>query len=549
MNSKLKLVEQNGMVEWSFSSGKEYADPFNEVEVSAVFTDPTGEERVVPAFWAGGNFWGLRYASHKVGRHRFRTMCSESNPDLHGQEGTVEVLPYTGDNPLLKHGPLRVSHDRRYLEHIDGTPFFWLGDTWWMGLTKRLEWPEGFRLLTADRVKKGFTVIQIVAGLYPDMAPFDPRGANEAGFPWEKDYSRINPAYFDMADRRLDWLVQNGLVPCIVGSWGFFMEFAGEEAMKKHWRNLVARYGAYPVVWCLAGEAVMPYYTVALQYYLFSVAESEKKRKEYETKARAGWTRVARYLRALDPYHHPITIHPTDVGRNMVDDPSVLDVDMLQTGHTDLDSFANTVSKVADEVARVPRMPVLVGEVDYEGILGASWENVQRLMFWTSILNGACGHTYGANGIWQLNTRSRPFGPSPHGRSYGDTPWEDAYQFPGSQQLGIGKRLLERYPWWRFEPHLEWIEPHWSKQDYSQPCAAGIPEEVRFIYVPWLMGWRLLSKVKGIEPKVTYHAFYFDPRDGREYDLGKVVPDEKGEWQPPKAPMVQDWVLVLEVRH
>src|ERR1039457_769639 len=20
-----------------------------------------------------------------------------------------------------------------------------------------------------------------------------------------------------------------------------------------------------------------------------------------------------------------------------------------------------------------------------------------------------------------------------------------------------------RYPWWRFEPHPEWVEPHWSK--------------------------------------------------------------------------------------
>jgi hypothetical protein len=40
-------------------------------------------------------------------------------------------------------------------------------------------------------------------GLYPDMFPFDPRGANEAGFPWEADYARIRPAYFDAADARL----------------------------------------------------------------------------------------------------------------------------------------------------------------------------------------------------------------------------------------------------------------------------------------------------------------------------------------------------------
>ena len=42
-----------------------------------------------------------------------------------------------------------------------------------MGLVKRLGWPEDFQLLTADRISKGFAVIQIVAGLYPDMPPFD----------------------------------------------------------------------------------------------------------------------------------------------------------------------------------------------------------------------------------------------------------------------------------------------------------------------------------------------------------------------------------------
>jgi len=42
-----------------------------------------------------------------------------------------------------------------------------------MGLTKRFRWPSDFRTLTADRVRKGFSVVQIVAGLYPDMPQFD----------------------------------------------------------------------------------------------------------------------------------------------------------------------------------------------------------------------------------------------------------------------------------------------------------------------------------------------------------------------------------------
>ena len=128
----------------------------------------------------------------------------------------VTVEKYHGDNPFYRHGPLRVAADHRHFEHADGTPFFWLADTWWMGLTSRLHWPQEFQELAADRKAKGFDVIQIVAGIYPDMPAFDPRGANEAGFPWEKDYKTIRPEYFDKADQRLIYLADQGFSPCIV---------------------------------------------------------------------------------------------------------------------------------------------------------------------------------------------------------------------------------------------------------------------------------------------------------------------------------------------
>src|SRR5205807_3468676 len=142
-----------------------------------------------------------------TGVHRFRTECSDPNDSgLHHVGGRVDVVPYHGRNPLYVHGPLRVADSQRYLEHADHTPFFWLGDTWWMGLCKRLQWPDEFHTLAVDRKRKGFNVVQIVAGLYPDMPAFDERGANEAGFPWEKDYARIRLEYFDAADRRIRYL-------------------------------------------------------------------------------------------------------------------------------------------------------------------------------------------------------------------------------------------------------------------------------------------------------------------------------------------------------
>jgi len=521
------------MTEWAFTSSKVYKDPFNEVSLDVLFTDNDGKEYRVPAFWAGEQTWRVRYSSPKVGIHKWCSICSDTeNTGLHQQEGVLEVKPFSSDNPLLHHGKLEMSENRRYLEHTDGTPFFWLADTWWMGLCRRLVWPGDFQKLTADRVEKGFSVIQIVAGIYPDMPAFDERGANEAGFPWEEEFTRINPDYFDMADLRIHHLVQNGLLPCIVGCWGYYLVWMGVEKMKKHWRYLVARYGAYPVVWCLAGEGIMPYY----------LSKEREKDQEFQ---KNGWTQLAAYLKEIDPYNHPVSIHPTNSSRTQINDVSLLDLDMLQTGHGDRQSIPNTVKRMRESYSEPISIPVINSEVCYEGIGEACRQEVQRFMFWVCMLSGACGHTYGANGIWQVNTKDVPYGPSPHGMSWGDTPWDEAALLPGSKQIGLGKKLLQRYQWWRFEPHQEWIEPHADENNYIAPYAAGIPGQVRMVFLPSGVWGVTLKKINS---DIKYRAFLFNPATGNEIKIGTVEPDEQENWQVPIArpPIFQDWVLVLE---
>ena len=440
------------MVELTFTATRTYADPFNEITLDASFRDPQGRELRVPAFWAGANVWKVRYASPVAGTHRFRSECSEPRDQgLHGVTGRVEVKPYHGANPLYLHGPLRVATDRRYLEHSDGTPFFWLGDTWWMGLCHRLHWPDEFKQLTADRKEKGFNVIQIVAGLYPDMPPFDARGANEAGFPWQTNYSSIRPEYFAAADERFRHLVEQGFTPCIVGAWGYFIPWMGVAKAKQHWRYLVARYGAMPVVWCVAGEANLPYYLA--------------KGFPYDDRAQVkSWTEVMRYLRATDPFHRLITIHPTGIGRlsarNATDDLSLLDLDLLQTPHGQSEAVPPTVRTVRESYADKPVLPVVNGEASYEMLMDKIPAEWPRAMFWICLLNGAAGHTYGANGIWQCNRPGQPHGPSPNGAKngvgYGKITWEEAMNLAGSRQVAFGKKLLTQYPWHRFTPHPEW---------------------------------------------------------------------------------------------
>ncbi|MCZ6672189.1 MAG: DUF5060 domain-containing protein, partial [Verrucomicrobia bacterium] len=166
--SPRKVTEANRIAEISFQAEKSRSNPFLEIELDVVFTDPQGTEKTVPAFWAGGDQWKVRYASPILGTHRYRTQCSDTgDKGLHGIEGRIEIKPYNGENALYRRGPIQVSKNRQYFEHADGTPFLWLGDTWWKGLVKRLPW-EGFKELTANRKAKGFNVVQIVCGPYPD---------------------------------------------------------------------------------------------------------------------------------------------------------------------------------------------------------------------------------------------------------------------------------------------------------------------------------------------------------------------------------------------
>ena len=314
------ICQRNQVTELTFTAAVDYADPYNEVEVDVVFEGPDGASLRVPAFWAGDGLFKVRFAAPATGEWRFRSEATNhDDPGLNGISGSLLAQPYQGKNRLLSRGRLRVAEDKRHFQHADGTPFFWVGDTWWMGFTTRLAWPQGFRELAADRVRKGFNVIQIIAGPYPDMDAWDPRARNEAGFAFDTDFPRVNPAYYDHADLKLAHLVEAGLMPCIVGMWGYYLPQIGVDRIKRFWRYLVARYGAYPVTWCICGEGIMP-------YYLSGTRDADVAAQK------AGWTEVMRHVRQVDPWHNLITIHPpsapTVFGRDQVEEPELMDFEI-----------------------------------------------------------------------------------------------------------------------------------------------------------------------------------------------------------------------------
>ena len=508
-------VHQNQVAEWRAPQGQ------------AMVTAPDGQAFSLRSFQKADGNWYIRYASPQTGIHQYRA----------GDEaGEIEVVQYAGDNPLYKHGAVRKAN-KRYLEHGDGTPFFWLADTWWMGLTTRLPYPDGFKELLGDRVEKGFNVVQIIAGLYPDMDPFDPRGMNEAGYPWDKEFTAVNPAYFDAADKKIEALVKNGIMPCVVGCWGYYMDFAGYDAISRHWDNLIDRWGAYPVCWCVAGEAVMPFYNNK------DLKEGRITHEEYKIRIRAEWTKMTAHVKNTDPFGRLITIHPTENGHEQVDDETLLDLDMLQTGHNGVMGLPNAIRQIKAAVDR-RALPVINSEGYYEGICGSSFEDVQRYSFMASVLAGCCGHTYGANGIWQFNTREKSYGPSPHGASWGETPWEDAYKLSGSRQVGLLKQLMTKLPWWRMELHPEWVPNPCNYEKLDGLICAGIPGELRVAYRS-LFGGTVFGRQKFLALDGAYHAYYYNMIEDELRDLGMAEPDADGVWNFPGTGLLHDFVMVL----
>ncbi len=526
------------VTEWSYTSTVQRDDPFNTVDLDVVFTHENGDTWHVPAYWAGSGEWRVRFAPPLPGRYSYTSTCTDVNdPALHNLSGSLIARPYEGDNPILKHGPLQVAPSQRSFALADGTPFLWLGDTWWFALTQRCSWPEDFQLVTADRSAKGFNVAKLAAGLFPDMEIFDQRSANEGGYAWEQDFACINPSFFDMADLRVQWLVRSGIVPCIVGSWGYHLPMLGSTRMKKYWRYLIARWAAYPVVWGLAGELAMPYYL------------DEKFGTGDDPDLAEAWVDIGYYVRETDPYKRLLTVHPSsnNPGRDQVTDDGFMDFEMLQPGHDGHASVTSMLKVLTEQRTCTPTMPVLVDEINYEAQVFASHEDMQRLAFWSAILSGSAGFTYGSS-LWAFISDAYPWGPSPHGVTWTDMPWLDAIKLPGAVQISFAKQLLELYEWWRFEPHQDWVDPAGGHNNLAGMFATGIPGEVRFVYSlapswPWD---KVRKCVTSLEAGISYRACFWDPRTAHKHDIGMVDADTEGRWMIPLEPTLHDWVIILE---
>ena len=105
-------------------STKTYENPFEDVDISAIFT--LGERKmIVPGFWDGGNVWRVRFSLPEAGLWHYEIVCTDENNSSLTARGEVECVLYDGDLEIYKRGFLKTEPNVHYLMYADGTPFFY----------------------------------------------------------------------------------------------------------------------------------------------------------------------------------------------------------------------------------------------------------------------------------------------------------------------------------------------------------------------------------------------------------------------------------------
>ena len=521
---------------------KTYGNPYTEQAINCQFTGPQGQKMTIPGFWDGGQKWVIRFAPPVVGKWTYTVSAADTaDAGLHKISGELYCTKYTGNLDIYKHGFLRVSNDKRSMTHRDGTPFFWLADTHWMGLSHRehlydsndKRFPSMFKGMVDVRAKQGYTVYQMNFFLSESgdngYINGEPATWNEGGRVWtdNKKWESPNTKFFSNCDERIQYVAKSGLVSALGLDWGpYAYSDYTVSAYKAIARYIVARYSAYPIIWNTCGEARMnsPY-----------------------------WAEVARYIDKIDPYQHPTTLHSgvetTDFGYKSDEyrGEDWFDFVMLQTGHVKSLTF-DILNSWKNKYNRTATLPFLEGEACYEGIAKVP-KNLTRKMAYTSIMCGSFGYSYGAEGIWNAiwdeNDTFQLWGAKP-------IPWYKAIDGENGAQMKYLKQIFTSVPWWELKPYNSIVS--WYKQPGTDPLLKSNSDRTSImIYYPIQekpISYDFIGTISRLNPKHTYDAKWVNPRDGKTTTAAaKFKPNSDGEWKTPAPPSnTEDWVLLINDR-
>lgn len=429
-------------------------------------------------------------------------------------------------------GKLRVNDNKRYLQHENGKPFFWLGETAWLLPTRSNR--DEVDYFMAETHKNGYNVVQI--SVLHNIASMSTYGhwALPNGF----DFKNIDKAgeynYWQHVDYIVERAQRSGIYIGIVCVWGGAVkskQMLVEDA-KKYGKFLAERYKKHPnIIWIIGGD----------------------ERGDVEPEV---WKALATTIRSIDP-DHLMTYHPRGrtISTTWFNNEPWLDFNMFQSGHRrynqrkgdgDYPIEENTEEDswrfVERSLAVSPLKPVLDGEPSYEDIpqglhdVGERrWqaEDVRRYAYW-SVFAGSFGHTYGHNSTMQMLREG-------YQPAYGATKfWWQSVRDPGCRQMKHLKKLILAFPFFDRVPDQSVISGGNGTQYDRAIATRGKDYMLVYNYTNRMVEIDM-TKISGAKKK----AWWYSPVDGSASYIGEFNNGRQSFIHDSGYGSGNDWVLVI----
>jgi len=583
-------------VEITLDAQKSYENPYKEVEVWVDLKGPGFEKRCY-GFRDGDKVFRVRVLATSPGTWRWQSGSNQSDAGLNGKSGEFSAQGWSEDekeaNPCRR-GMIKASDNGHSFEYADGTPYFLLGDTWWSAGTFRYPWYDddrerpmgrgaGFKDYVRFRRRQGFNCIAMIAAFgnwanddkpaeleteegtelrsaWPQAGTdsakemTDEHGNRAMLFPGKvpgyenyfPDVERLNPAYFQSLDKKIDYLNAQGFIP--------FIEVARRDigpAWHKYypWPESYTRYIQY--IWSRYQAHIC----------LFSPIHFDSR----SSLAAEHWNAAANAV--IDKYGHPpfgtlAGCNPAGSSLKYFDHRANAKwITFHQIGNSHQHNSFELMTEIFHAASALPGIN---GEPYYAGMHGApggsdeSGLNCRSHMYGSVLSGGYGGHIYGAGdrapkggAMWAGEVEEVD---KPH-------IW-DAIKWPSGDQMRHLKTfvLSEGRKYQQLEPQVELVSPNKSEAEGHSGwdgcvgwayCSRTAKKDLFLLYFERYCRRAVLS---GAVRGGRYDAQWFDPRGGKwiKADAGTVTADAEGKITLPKFPVERDisdtdWALKVRL--
>jgi len=583
----MKTIHTWQKVELEFHADNVYTNPYKEVDVWVDLEGPGFKQRCC-GFWDGGNVFRVRVMPTAPGIWHWVSGCSTGDPGLTGNRGSFTAVTWSEEekrtNPNRR-GMIRATTNGHAFEYADGTPYFMMGDTWWAVPTYRFRWYEdderrqmgpdaGFKDYVHFRKRQGYNCIAMIAsfanwqnddqppkwllddglvvrsawhqaGTESAEAMHNENGDRAFCFPgrvpgletYVPDLERVNPAYFQAMDMKIDYLNAQGFIP--------FIEAARRDIGQLWhryypWPDSYARYVQY--VWARYQANICFYSPIHFDSPALSLPASE-------------WNKAA--IDVLEKYGRPP--FGTLLGTNA--SPSSL----INWGHLDNAPWLgfhqignqrthDVYAYLTDIYHEQPPIPGINGEPYYDGMEDAEPGSEKaarycRTAIYGSVLSGGLGgQIYGAGGwdggIWSGEVEAASVDPI-----WEAIRWASGVQMPYCCDFIMSEGAVYQ----DLIPATEELTPNRSGEPKSNDgwaFCAGAPGKV--LYFCYFEKGCPRATLASAESNTTYQLRWFDPRNGLWQDGEHILhTDAEGNLVLPVFPggeviSQDDWALKLK---